>query len=132
MFIFHQPQVIRQDIEDEDDHETLFRHLKERDAKEKGVNVKDLDSDDDDVFRPDRVVESKEEELEYDEDGNPIVRKKTIGPIAPLDHTKIEYPEFNKDFYSEHAETKGLTEEQVKEMRKKEGGIQRDGVMMVT
>ncbi|PRP78149.1 hypothetical protein PROFUN_13951 [Planoprotostelium fungivorum] len=113
------PKVIRQDIEDEDDHETLFRHLKERDAKEKGINVKDMGSDDDDIFRPDRVVETKEEELEYDEEGNPI-RRKNIGPIPPLDHAKIDYPEFNKDFYLEHAETKDMTEEQVKELRRKE------------
>ena len=32
------------------------------------------------------------EEIEYDENGNPINIKKEIGPIAPLDHSQIDYP----------------------------------------
>lgn len=47
--------------------------------------------------------------LEYDSDDNPVVvDKKKIEPIAPLDHSLIEYEPFNKDFYEEKPSISGI------------------------
>jgi hypothetical protein len=40
-------------------------------------------------------------------------------PLPPLDHTSIEYPEINKNFYEEHPEISQLSEEDAKILRKK-------------
>jgi ATP-dependent RNA helicase DDX42 len=46
--------------------------------------------------------------IDYDSDDNPIVLdKKKIEPIAPLDHTEIDYQPFNKDFYEESPSISG-------------------------
>lgn len=57
--------------------------------------------------------------LEYDEEDNPVmVDKKRIEPIAPLDHSCVEYEAFNKDFYEEKPSISGMTEQDVSEYRK--------------
>ncbi|GJN08069.1 hypothetical protein PR202_ga25957 [Eleusine coracana subsp. coracana] len=46
--------------------------------------------------------------MDYDSDDNPIVvDKKKIEPIPPLDHSTIEYDDFNKDFYEEKPSISG-------------------------
>lgn len=40
-------------------------------------------------------------------------RARTIDPLAPVDHSAIEYDEFAKDFYTEHATIAAMTEQQV-------------------
>eukprot|EP01117_Protostelium_nocturnum_P009480 TRINITY_DN3379_c0_g1_i2.p1 TRINITY_DN3379_c0_g1~~TRINITY_DN3379_c0_g1_i2.p1 ORF type:complete len:756 (-),score=288.94 TRINITY_DN3379_c0_g1_i2:26-2293(-) len=118
-------KVRRADIEEEDDHDSLFKKLKERDAKEKGIvpstSNNGEDDEDDDVWNPSKVSNDKEEEIEYDDDDNPIIKpKKDIGPVAALDHSKIEYYDFNKDFWQEPPEITALSEDQVREMRRNE------------
>ena len=44
-----------------------------------------------------------------------------IVPIPPLDHSKIEYREFNKDFFQLHPEIAALTEDQITQYRKQLG-----------
>nr|XP_043620871.1 DEAD-box ATP-dependent RNA helicase 24 [Erigeron canadensis] len=58
--------------------------------------------------------------LEYDSDDNPVVvlDKKKIEPIAPLDHSSIDYEPFNKDFYEEKPSISGMSEQEVSEYRK--------------
>lgn len=57
--------------------------------------------------------------LEYDSDDNPIVLdKKKIEPIAPLDHSSIDYEPFNKDFYEEKTSITGMSEQDVAEYQK--------------
>lgn len=53
--------------------------------------------------------------LEYDEDGNPIPpdKKKIIDPLPPMDHSLIEYKQFQKNFYIEHPEIKLLSNTKV-------------------
>lgn len=47
--------------------------------------------------------------LEYDDEDNPVmVDKKRIEPIAPLDHSCVEYEAFNKDFYEEKPSISGI------------------------
>jgi hypothetical protein len=46
-------------------------------------------------------------------DDNPILKKKQIEVLAPLDHTKIEYEEFEKNFYDEPEEIANLTDNEV-------------------
>lgn len=54
--------------------------------------------------------------VEYDSDDNPIVaaaERRDIGPLPPLDHSEIEYDSFAKDFYSEAAAIKGMSDAEV-------------------
>ncbi|XP_077170386.1 ATP-dependent RNA helicase DDX42 isoform X2 [Paroedura picta] len=92
---------IRDDIEEEDDQEAYFRYM----AENPNAGV---------------VPEEEEDNLEYDSDGNPIApSKKIIDPLPPIDHSEIEYPSFEKNFYDEHEEITSLTPQQVVELRHK-------------
>lgn len=44
--------------------------------------------------------------------------KKQIAPLDPVNHEKISYPAFEKNFYREHSGISKLTEEEVLEVRK--------------
>uniref|UniRef100_A0A7N9AWT0 ATP-dependent RNA helicase DDX42 n=1 Tax=Mastacembelus armatus TaxID=205130 RepID=A0A7N9AWT0_9TELE len=65
--------------------------------------------------------EEEEENIDYDSDGNPIASttKKIILPLPPIDHSEIDYPPFEKNFYNEHEELSSLTGTQVLELRHK-------------
>uniref|UniRef100_A0A671RLE8 ATP-dependent RNA helicase DDX42 n=1 Tax=Sinocyclocheilus anshuiensis TaxID=1608454 RepID=A0A671RLE8_9TELE len=65
--------------------------------------------------------EEDEEEVDYDSDGNPIAPtiKKIIMPLPPIDHSEVDYPPFEKNFYIEHEELSSLTEAGVVELRMK-------------
>lgn len=95
---------VRQDIEDADDEESYYKWLEEN--PEAGRL-----NDDDDI------------EIEYDEDGNPIVpmKSKHIDPLAALDHTQIDYKPFDKSFYSEHTDIASLSRIQVIDLQQKLG-----------
>lgn len=64
--------------------------------------------------------EDSDAELEYDEDGNPIppAKNKEIDPLPPIDHSLIEYEEFEKNFYSVHSDISSLTSHQVHDLQK--------------
>lgn len=85
--------------------------------------------------------DESDNEIEYDEDGNPIAPKKSkvmieifsfifnhfgsnfvflfqiIDPLPPIDHSTIEYAPFEKNFYIVHEEIAALTKDQVKSLR---------------
>uniref|UniRef100_A0A8C9RM21 ATP-dependent RNA helicase DDX42 n=1 Tax=Scleropages formosus TaxID=113540 RepID=A0A8C9RM21_SCLFO len=65
--------------------------------------------------------EEEEDNVDYDSDGNPIpsATKKIIMPLPPIDHSEIDYPPFEKNFYNEHEELNSLTGSQVVELRQK-------------
>ncbi|XP_069380682.1 ATP-dependent RNA helicase DDX42 isoform X2 [Paralichthys olivaceus] len=67
------------------------------------------------------TLEEEEENIDYDSDGNPIApaTKKIILPLPPIDHSEIDYPPFEKNFYNEHEELINLTGIQVLELRQK-------------
>lgn len=61
---------------------------------------------------------SDESDPEFDEDGNVIEgKKKAVAPLAPVDHSKIEYADIQMDFYKPHSDISQLTPEQVIELR---------------
>lgn len=41
-------------------------------------------------------------------------KARTIDPLAPVDHSAIQYDEFAKDFYTEHPTIAAMTEQQVR------------------
>ncbi|XP_059811767.1 ATP-dependent RNA helicase DDX42 [Hypanus sabinus] len=91
---------IRDDIEEEDDHEAYFRYMAEN------PNA--------------GVIQEEEEEIDYDSDGNPIPpQKKVIDPLPPIDHTEIEYQPFEKNFYIEHEDLAKLSLIPLAELRQK-------------
>uniref|UniRef100_A0A673ID42 ATP-dependent RNA helicase DDX42 n=1 Tax=Sinocyclocheilus rhinocerous TaxID=307959 RepID=A0A673ID42_9TELE len=104
--VFFSPLVssrgIRDDIEEEDDQEAYFRYMAENPTA--GL-----------------TQEEDEEEVDYDSDGNPIAptTKKIIMPLPPIDHSEVDYPPFEKNFYIEHEELSSLTEAGVVELRMK-------------
>lgn len=65
-------------------------------------------------------LDDSDQEIEYDEDGNPIAppKKKEIDPLPPIDHSEILYEPFEKNFYNEHEEIASLEKEQVDNLRK--------------
>lgn len=67
--------------------------------------------------------EESDQEIEYDEDGNPIApkRNKEIDPLPPINHLEIQYNDFEKNFYNVHEEISRLSYEQVEELRHKLG-----------
>ncbi|EGD75963.1 vasa [Salpingoeca rosetta] len=93
----------RDDIEDLDEHEQLFKHLEEKKAE-----------------RADEVVE----EVEYDEDGR-VIRKRTFkkdkDPLGEINHDEINYPPFNRCFYTEHEDVSKLNSAEVRELRRQLG-----------
>ncbi|XP_067088416.1 ATP-dependent RNA helicase DDX42 [Osmerus mordax] len=93
---------IRDDIEEEDEQEAYFRYMAENPTA--GLTLEDED-----------------ENVDYDSDGNPIapITKKIIMPLPPIDHSEIDYPPFEKNFYNEHEELHSLTPTQVVELRHK-------------
>lgn len=95
---------VRVDIDDMDDEESYYKYLEEN------PNAGLID-------------ENSGDELEYDEDGNPIApsRKRTIDPLPPIDHTQIEYKPFEKNFYVMHEEIAKMTKVQKDELRHKLG-----------
>ncbi|KAL3053456.1 hypothetical protein OYC64_005900 [Pagothenia borchgrevinki] len=93
---------IRDDIEEEDEQEAYFRYMAENPTA--GLTLEDED-----------------ENIDYDSDGNPIAptTKKIILPLPPIDHSEIDYPPFEKNFYNEHEELSCLTATQVFDLRHK-------------
>jgi len=94
-------QAVRGDIDDEDDEESYYRYMKEN----PNAGLRDEGSD---------------QEIEYDEDGNPIAppKKKDIDPLPPIYHSEIEYEPFEKNFYTQHDDIAALDDEQVRELRR--------------
>uniref|UniRef100_A0A8C5AQE5 RNA helicase n=1 Tax=Gadus morhua TaxID=8049 RepID=A0A8C5AQE5_GADMO len=93
---------IRDDIEEEDEQEAYFRYMAEN--PNAGLSLEDED-----------------DQIDYDSDGNPIppTTKKIILPLPPIDHSEIDYPPFERNFYNEHEELHGLNAIQVSELRHK-------------
>ncbi|XP_030385242.1 ATP-dependent RNA helicase DDX42 [Scaptodrosophila lebanonensis] len=95
-----QEKGVRGDIDDEDDEESYYRYMEEN----PNAGLRDEGSD---------------QEIEYDEDGNPIAppKKKDIDPLPPIYHSEIEYEPFERNFYTPHEDIAQLSEEQVRDLR---------------
>lgn len=99
-----QNKGVRADIDDLDDEESYYKYMEDNPMA--GVNE-----------------ENSGDELEYDEDGNPIApsKKRFIDPLPPMDHSEVEYKPFEKNFYVLHEEISKLTKVQKDELRHKLG-----------
>ncbi|XP_012540586.1 ATP-dependent RNA helicase DDX42 [Monomorium pharaonis] len=91
----------RADIDGEDDEESYYRYMEENPTA--GLQQEESD-----------------QEIEYDEDGNPIAppKKKEIDPLPPIDHSEIEYEPFEKNFYNVHEEIASLNKQQIDDLKK--------------
>jgi len=94
----------RADIDEEDHEESYYRWLAENPNAGRAT-----DHDDDDTH------------IEYDADGNPIVpdKDKHIDPLEAIDHSKITYHKFEKNFYEEHEDIAGLSSIQAIDLHQK-------------
>lgn len=94
---------VRADIDDMDDEESYYQYMEDNPM----AGVAD---------------DNSEDEMEYDQDGNPIVSKKRIiDPLPSIDHSQIEYAPFEKNFYQPHEEIAKMTKVQKDELRHKLG-----------
>ncbi|XP_068208927.1 ATP-dependent RNA helicase DDX42 [Palaemon carinicauda] len=95
---------VRDDIDGEDDEESYYRYIQENP-------------------NAGRQQEESDDEIEYDEDGNPIAPKKPkyIDPLPPIDHSTITYSDFTKNFYQEHEDIAALSPIQAQDLRIKLG-----------
>ena len=100
-------------------HEQTARNHQEDDADDEESYYKWLGENPD----AGRVQDEDELEIEYDEDGNPLVpnKPKHIDPLAALDHSQIEYKPFEKVFYTEHPDILGLSPIQIIDLQHKLG-----------
>ena len=96
---------IRDDIEEADDEESYYKWLEEN------PNAGKINVDEDGI------------EIEYDEDGNPIVpmKSKYIDPLPPINHDEITYKPYKRNFYIEHTDIQGLSPVQVIDLQQKLG-----------
>jgi ATP-dependent RNA helicase DDX42 len=95
---------VRADIDDMDDEESYYKYM------EDNPNAGVLD-------------ENSGDELEYDEDGNPIApaKKRFIDPLPPIDHSEFKYQPFEKNFYVIHDEIAAMNKTTKDELRHKLG-----------
>lgn len=99
-----QNKGVRADIDDMDDEESYYKYMEEN--PNAGV-----------------IDENSGDELEYDEDGNPIApaKKRFIDPLPPIDHSEIKYEPFEKNFYAIHDEIAAMNKTAKDELRHKLG-----------
>ncbi|XP_045536772.1 ATP-dependent RNA helicase DDX42 [Papilio machaon] len=93
----------RGDIDELDDEESYYKYMEENPLANAG--------------------DESDQEIEYDQDGNPIAppKKKIIDPLPPIDHSEINYEPFEKNFYVPHEEIENLTHQQVEDLKKSLG-----------
>ena len=105
---------VRDDIDDEDEEESYYKFMAEN--PNAGLNVP-LDEDEE------QDVDASGQRVEYDRDGNPVMIRgpNIIDPLPAIDHSSIQYEQFNKNFYEEHPDITSLNRNQVFELRKKLG-----------
>lgn len=109
---------VRQDIEEEDLEESYYKYMESNPMA--GVGTFAGDSDDE---GGETNANATDNQIEYDDDGNPIVTstKKMIDPLPMVYHSQIDYQPFEKNFYQEHEEIAKLTVVECQELRRKLG-----------
>ncbi|PRP78953.1 hypothetical protein PROFUN_13265 [Planoprotostelium fungivorum] len=88
----------------------------QEDKSSKGGNLgqKYFDSDED---QPGEDVPSEEEQEEEEDEESALLKKLRKKTLAPVDHTKIEYVPFKKDFYIEVPEIARMTPQEIDDYR---------------
>ena len=77
-----------------------------------------MENDDDDVSsQSDKMEDMINSDGELDPEKWKKHKKKKIEPLELIDHSKIEYEEFNKDFYKEHDDIKNMSPEDCLQLR---------------
>ncbi|CAO3596722.1 unnamed protein product [Absidia cylindrospora] len=119
-----EPKVRRDDLEEEDDIESYVRHMKEKGiviGKTGRSTQRDENADsDEEVYAAAAAADAGQvydsDDMEGNNDGGRYV-KKEIEPLARVDHSSINYPEIEKNFYQEHADISAMTVEQTQAIR---------------
>ena len=116
------PRAARQDIDEVDDIERyvhmafvfqlitlLFSYVTMMQAKGHEFGKVPVDA-------ADRSLEDDEEAQPADD--APSRRRPDVEPLAAVDHSAIQYIDIEKDFYEEHSDISGLSNEQVEQLRR--------------
>ena len=113
---------IKKDNEDEDEEDPLDAFMKEiyktpvESVKSSFSTLKGRKDD----IKEDRFFDEEEKEDEEDESWKQKVRKRELEQV---DHSKVIYRPFRKNFYIEVPDIKNMTKEEVKEYRESLGNI---------
>ncbi|TPX49814.1 hypothetical protein SeLEV6574_g01255 [Synchytrium endobioticum] len=119
-------QMQRDELEEDDNVDSYIKFM-----KAKGVEVgkggaelqprdpDDIDSDEE-VYRAAAEIDARNDVAAgiARVDPNTGEKRKDIDPLPPVDHSKIEYPEIEKNFYEQHPEIAALSADKVKDIRK--------------
>lgn len=80
--------------------------------------VHDAYDSDEEVYATAKMIDAGND-LDWDEHGNPIKKKKNMEQLPPVEHHAITYMEFAKNLYHEHVEISKIT--RVKDLRRRLG-----------
>lgn len=80
--------------------------------------VHDSYDSDEEVYATAKMIDAGDD-LDWDEHGNPIKKKKNMMPLPPVEHHEIDYMEFSKNFYHEHSKVTNVA--RVKDLRRQLG-----------
>ncbi|KAJ3300145.1 hypothetical protein HK104_004065, partial [Borealophlyctis nickersoniae] len=115
--------VRRDDLEEDDFVESYIKHMKDKGIEVgkgggvPGADGGDVDSDEE-VYATARAVDAAAgPNDELDELSAAVDRKRDIEPLPPVDHSKIQYLEIEKDFYEEHEDIARLSDVDVWKIR---------------
>lgn len=95
--------------------------------KEKEINSKYINEDERDYILEEYAEQREKlnlkknviETLEYDSDDNPIIKKRLIDSLEPLNHEQIQYEFFEKNFYEVCEEINCKSDQEIVELRRK-------------
>ncbi|KAJ3108593.1 hypothetical protein HDU96_007482, partial [Phlyctochytrium bullatum] len=110
------PATWRDDLEEEDNVESYINHMKSKGievGKSKAPQQTFVDSDEE-VYAAAKAADTTK--YEVDDDGS--YRKKEIEPLAPVDHSLIQYIEIEKNLYEEHPDIAALDAAEVARIRR--------------
>ena len=112
----HHNQASRFDSDDEDEMTAFMKHKAQK-AVDEAKDLKNVSGRlpglRDSVHCVDSTGTSTVT-LKYDKYNNPIVEKTEIEPLKPIDHSKMSYARFKKDFYREAPAIAAMTSAQVR------------------
>ncbi|TPX36485.1 hypothetical protein SmJEL517_g01247 [Synchytrium microbalum] len=110
-------------FDDDDNVEDYIKFMKSKGLEvgksgvESGPRPDDDDSDDE-VYRAAAAIDAANEDPSMARvDALTGDKRKDIEPLPQVDHSKIEYPELEKNFYEPHADIASLTPDKVREIR---------------
>ncbi|KAJ3197348.1 hypothetical protein HK101_004224, partial [Irineochytrium annulatum] len=110
----------RDDLEEEDNVESYINHMKKQGLEVGSRTAEPVmrgDDSDEEVYAAARAIDEREKfsaAVEEDASG----KKRDIEPLAAVDHSKVDYIEFEKNLYEEHKDIAAMSEDDAFRIRR--------------